>query len=192
MHPTRATRQFSWPGPWSVGDNACSFLTSASMVAPGLSARGLLRLTIRSAGQTWPCVSPDRPAGDGSSTNESRALVSALSRTRDVAGEMRVRSRKQARGWSYCAGPSVAASRPERPRRRGVYRPSLQSATSPAASNAGGRCETCLGVGHSLCQVAERSLCVAGDGCCHARGNADEREATSSTTVGSRPTSDRA
>jgi hypothetical protein len=58
-----------------------------------------------------------------------------------------------------------------------VNRPHPRRATGRAC------CETRLKAGTSLSRLAERPLCLARDGSRHARGNADEREATSSTSV---------
>ena len=106
-----------------------------------------------------------------------------------TAGAQTVTRLESTQGAYRTIGASVPGrawprARLERPRRRGVYRRSLESATSPARAR-GGSVWNVPRVGQSLCQVAERSLCVAGDGCCNARGDADEREAPSSTTAGS-------
>ena len=54
--------------------------------------------------------------GDG--PRLTRSSTSASSGMRDVAGEMRVRPRRQVWGWSLCGGASVAAPHLAAPRRR--------------------------------------------------------------------------
>ena len=59
---------------------------------------------------------------DGDGPRLTRSSTSAPSRMRDVAGEMRVRPRRQVWGWSSCAGPRVAAPGLEGPHpRRGCF-----------------------------------------------------------------------